>query len=43
MPWRTARLPCAGTELLLKAEQTCFLPAGDKETGLKVEGAARCL
>ena len=38
-----ATLCWQGTELVLKAEQTCFLPAGDKETGLRVEGAARCL
>ena len=38
-----ATLCWQGTELTLKAEQTCFLPAGDKETGLKVEGVARCL
>ena len=29
--------------LQLKAEQTCFLPAGDKESTLRVDSQARCL
>ncbi|MBQ7305748.1 MAG: helix-turn-helix transcriptional regulator, partial [Clostridia bacterium] len=37
------RLTWDGSELQLKAEQTCFLPAGDKECQLAVEGQARCL
>ena len=32
-----------GTELTLKTEQTCFLPAGDKECFIKVTSQARCL
>lgn len=32
-----------GSILQLKADQTCFLPAGDKTTSLTVEGQARCL
>ena len=38
-----ALLSWQGNELTLKADQTCFLPAGDKETSLKVEGVSRCL
>lgn len=30
-------------ELTLKAEQTCFLPAGNNTASIKVEGQARCL
>lgn len=32
-----------GTPLQLKAEQTCFLPAGDKSCVLEIEDQARCL
>lgn len=38
-----AMLSWQGNDLTLKAEQTCFLPAGDKETAVTVEGSARCL
>ena len=37
------KLTWDGTELQLKAEQTCFLPAGEKTGTLEVEGQARCL
>lgn len=38
-----ATLTWQGTEMLLKAEQTCFLPAGDSETTVTVSGEARLL
>ena len=38
-----AQLCWQGNELTLKADQTCFLPAGDKETSVKVATASRCL
>lgn len=38
-----ACLKWQNTELQLKAEQTCFLPAGSAETMLTVENQARCL
>ena len=37
------KLTWDGTELQLKTEQTCFLPAGDKSCALRVESQARCL
>ena len=37
------KLTWDGAELQLKAEQTCFLPAGNKQGVLEVEGQARCL
>jgi len=38
-----ARLTWQGSDLTLKAEQTCILPAGDKDAALLVEAQARCL
>ena len=37
------KLTWQDAELQLKAEQTCFLPAGDKESTLRVDTQARCL
>jgi len=39
----TMKLTWEGSELQLKTEQTCFLPAGEKTGTLEVEGQARCL
>ena len=38
-----ATLHWQGTQLPLKEEQTCFLPAGDKDCALEVPHQARCL
>ncbi len=38
-----AMLTWQGNELLLKAEQTCILPAGDYAASIQVEGEARLL
>ena len=37
------KLTWQDAELQLKAEQTCFLPAGDRESTLRVDTQARCL